>query len=534
MLFSECLLKGFSMNITDGNGLQFRLKRILPVLVIAILAGVSIPKSLIGDEALTVTLCGETFSTMVKNVAQESHVPGYHALLWIWIRAFGDSLFSLRLFAFLPVGFLVYAGCRHFNRYGYLILAVSPFLLHLGVEVRMYGLLAALGMCILICLQKLWNSFSVKNFVLLIIICMAGVWVHYFAWCGVAAAATQLFFRKRKRQAVLLVASVLISIAPWLPNLGQQIQRFDPDGESASIDLFQLATPAQRVLGAPFSVAGTLLRFASGNAVFHFNLFSIRSMSIWTIAGILLFAATAFSAWKGRREAGYSVFLMLLFVLIPISFLRPSARHFAMAYPAFAALVIAGLEGKGRVKQMLRILIPVLSLLLCIPFILRSTMPYRSSFNRDYREAAIIAGTAAEAGSGNLVLFLDTHTLAGVLYHLDDEGFENLTITHPHKERFAQGWFFYVEPEEILSYLMQNTDSLVQEWGSDFYLLANDPTLARGPLYGEANPMIGRHSDSVADLDLIECLERYYAIERIPLPHSEGPFSLFHVTALTE
>ena len=507
------------------------LKYILPVLIMGILAGLSVPKSLTGDEALTVTLCGGSFGTMINNVALESHVPGYHALLWLWIKLFGNSLFVLRLFAFLPVGLLLYIGCRHFNKYGILVLAFSPFLLLLGVELRMYGILALIGMYILVLLQKLAELFSVKTFILLLLVCIAGVWVHYFAWCGVAAAAFLLFFKKRKMYAVLLVVVSALAITPWLPNLMQQVERFSPGGESASVDLFQLATPAQRVMGVPFSMTGTLLRFASGNADFHFNLFSIRSMSLWTIAGLLLFAAAAFSAWKGRKTAGPGVFLLLLFVLVPLSFLRPTARHFALAYPAFAALVIAGLEGSGKVKQMLRVMIPALSILLCIPFILRTTLPQRCTFDRDFREAAIIAGTAAEEGSGELVVYLDTYSLLGILYHLEDEGFTSLTVTHSHEEKFSSGWYFYTKPMEILSCLMQDTDSLVQEWGDDFYLLANNPTEARGPLFGEGNLIVGRGSDTVADLDLMACLEKYYTVEKIPLPNSGGPFTLFHMTS---
>lgn len=503
---------------------------ILPVLLMGILAAISVPKSLTGDESLTVTICRESFGTMVRNVSRESHIPGYHALLWSWIRLFGSSLPSLRIFAFLPVGFLIWMGSRHFRTHGFLVLGASPFLLHLAVELRMYGLMAAFGVLIVTQLQRSLKDYSLKNLVLLAAVCAGGIWVHYFVWCGVAAATAVLFLNKRRKASLVLLLVCAAVMIPWVSNLSGQIQRFSPAGESASVDLFQLATPAQRLMGVPFSIAGAFLRFAAGNSVFEFNLFSVRNASAWTAAGIILLLLSLFSVWRGRKSAGKGVIVLLLFVFLPLSLIRPTARHFSIAYFSYASLVIAGL-GKGDLAgKLLRAAIPVLSLLLCIPFITRTTMPQRCTFDRDYREAAVLAGSEAMREGIPLVVFLDTHSLMGIQYHLEDEGFAEAEVVHPHIERFSSGWYFYVDPSDLLGYLMQDTDSLVRTWGDDFLLLANDPVKARGPLYGDDNKIVGRGSDVVSDLDLFVCLERYYDLEEIPLPRSEGPLTLFHAT----
>jgi hypothetical protein len=504
------------------------------VALMAVLSALSFQKSLTGDEALTVALARGGFSQMVCTVARESHVPGYHVLLWLWIRAFGASLPVLRLFAFIPVGILVFAGCRTFPRYGYLVLGTSPFLLHLAVELRMYGFLALVGMCILIALKGLARRFTTGGFAALAAACTAGVWTLHFAWLAVAAALVVLFRLKRRLHALILAVCVLAAFSPWAPNMVRQFHRFSPGGESGEFQMFELASPTQRVLGAPFSMAGTLLRFAAGNGAFRFSLFSLGTLSPWVVMGFLLLGLTLWSAFLGRRYPGFGGWLLFLFVMVPVSFLRPSARHFSLAYPVFAAMAAAGISGEGALRRVFRYSIPVLSLVMCVPFATRSTLPQRCTFDRDFREAARIAGEAALAGNGRLVAYLDTHSLLCVTYHLDEQGLSGVELVHPHMERHASGWLIYFEPQDLVAYLLTDTDSLVGTWGTGFVLLANDPRLSRGPLFGTGNTLVGRGSDMIADVDLIDCLERRFSVERIALPHSRGPLSLFLVTASGE
>jgi hypothetical protein len=496
----------------------------------AVLSALSFPKSLTGDEALTVALARGDFSQMVDTVARESHVPGYHTLLWLWVHAFGASLPALRLFAFIPVGILVFVGCRSFPRHGYLVLATSPFLLHLAVELRMYGLLALLGMAILLILKGFTRKFTTGGFAALAAACAAGVWTLHFAWLAVAAALVVLLRLKRRLHALILAVIVIAAFSPWAPNMVRQFHRFSPGGESGEFQMFELASPSQRVLGAPFSMAGTLLRFAAGNGAFRFSLFSLGTISPWVAAGFLLLGLSLLSAFFGRGYPGFGGWLLFLFILLPVSFLRPSARHFSLAYPVFAALVSAGISGKGALRRVLRVSVPVLSLVMCVPFVTRSTLPQRCTFDRDFREAARIAGETALSGNGRLVAYLDTHSLLCVSYHLDEQGLSGVELIHPHMERHASGWLIYFEPEDLVAYLLHDTDSLVSTWGTDFVLLANDPRLARGPLFGTGNTLVGRGSDMIADVDLMDCLLRRFTLERIDLPGSGGPLSLYRVT----
>lgn len=506
---------------------KFYSKPASAVLFMAIMAVLSVPKSLTGDEALTVNLAAAPWEVMLENLSSDIHLPGYYALLQGWMKLFGKDLDVLRLFAFLPVAVLIFAGAGRLGRYSFLLLGTSPFLLHLAVELRMYGLLAMLGTLILINLDRFMKTGTVRNFIFLTLLCAASVWVHYFAWAAVLGVFICLFIRGRWKNGIILVSLCIAAILPWLPRLLVQVGNFAPSAAGSSEGLMQTATLSQRIAGVPFSMAGTLLRFSSGNSDFSFNLFSIRSLSVFSVAGIILFALSMISAWYGRKKTLSGTWIIFLAVFVPLSFLRPSSRHFAMSWAPFAALVAAGIGERDKPAGILRVLIPLLSLLLCSSFISRSTMPQRCTFDRDFREAAITAGSLADQRQLPVVLYLDSYSAMGVLYHLYDQGFNDITVNHPYEERFVSGTYFSTDPEVSLSFLMQDTDSLVSTWDERLLLLANDPTLSRGPLYGDSNMIIGRGSDLVADIDLVTALENRYTIERIPLPGSRGPFSLF-------
>lgn len=503
------------------------------VAVLGILAVLSWQKSLTGDEALTVALARSSFSDMTRTVAVESHVPGYYALMWLWVRLFGHTLPSLRILAFLPVAaLLLVAGGLH-RRHLPIILAASPFLLHLGVELRMYGLLAALSAGILLTMQAIDRQFTRRRFALLAALCIAAVWTHHFGWPAVAASAVLLLMRRRRLEALLLTAIVVASYIPWAPNILRQAARFGPAADGGAADLARTASIPEMVLGIPFSIAGTLLRFSAGTAAFSFEQFSVRAVTPWTAAGLVLAALFATAALRGLRKAFAPAVLLLCLVMVPVSLLRPSARHFSLAFPAFALIAASGLDRPGRLSGILRTAVPLLSLVMCVPFIMRSTLPQRCTFDRDLREAAIVAGTTARAEGADILVYLDNHSTLAVLYHLEDEGFGDVAVRHPHEEHWRSDGLVYMTPEDILAFLMQDTGvaiSRLRTGDGPFVILANDPREARGPSWGGENRIVGRGSDTVADEDLYDVLSSTGSVIELDLPSSEGPFSAFLVT----
>jgi hypothetical protein len=131
------------------------------------------------------------------------------------------------------------------------------------------------------------------------------------------------------------------------------------------------------------------------------------------------------------------------------------------------------------------------------------------------------------------VIDLENHSTLAVMYHLRDQGYGSIPLWSPHSARFRNGQLIYVNPWESLTYLFEDTDSLVAVWdslaGGSFVLLANDPSDARGPLVGAADKAIGTGSDMISDLDLASCLEVGHVVEEIQLRGSGGPFSVFLV-----
>ncbi len=490
----------------------------------------SLGKSLTGDESLTVSLAGAPFRAMIDQVGLDCHVPGYYTLMWAWLRVFGNDLSMLRVLPLLTVLAAVVLAGRRLSARMMLLLCTSPFLLHLSIELRMYGLLALCGTAFLVVLRDVESSRSRTPFILLTALCAVSVWIHHFAWPGVAVSVILLLRKRRYADCAVLLAVTAVLYTPWLPMMAGQIGRFAPGSDVAASDLIGRSGPLQMLAGVPFSAAGTLLRFSAGTSPFSFEQFSLRALDAWVLPGaalFMLFLASIASRLR-RVEAVPAVILLLM---IPVCLLRPSARHFALFFPAFLLLVSNGLEGREKWRRIATAASASLALVLCIPFLTRTTLPQRCTYDRDLREAALVAGAAAEARDIPIAVYLDSYTSLAFLLHLRDEGYGSVETWNPHEEMFAEGWFIYRDPACGMAYLLHDSDSLVsaleERLGGTFVLLANDPRVLGGRPYGELNRLLGRGSDTMSDEDLMDVLQSHGTYSGLDLPGSEGPFSAF-------
>ncbi len=502
---------------------------LLPAVLLVAMGG---PWSLSGDEALTARLAVSPWTTVVSSISADNHVPGYYGYLWLWVRALGDSPASLRASSLLVVAVMVAAAWRLLPRWTAVIVALSPFTAHLAVEVRMYGMLALWGLLLLAALRAWSTRPGLPRALLAGILVSAATWTHHFGWLGLPAALTVMAGRRAWRDMALVLLLPLLLYLPWAATALSQLGRFGGAAlEGSSVYIPSPSLPA-RLLGVPFSLAGTLLRFSSGTSVFDFGLFSVRSLSAWLLpaaASALLLTISAAAGAFRRRGAALS---MLAWVLLPLSLLRPSARHFALAFPAFALVASAGLAGPGRAASAARRLLPLLLLCLWVPLATRSTVPQRTTFHRDFREAAGRAAETAAEEDAPVVVDLDLYSTLALLYHLERLEASPAVAWHPHGELLGSDTVFYRRVPDATAYLTVDTDSMVEDWSSRYgriVLLANDPTLARGPVTGEENPFIGMGSGVMSDMDLLEALEARAGVERVTLSGSEGPFSLLVV-----
>ncbi len=502
---------------------------LLPFLI---LFALSWSKSLTGDEALTETVSGLSYGNLLRTVSLDNHVPGYYTLLWAWVRVFGNGLFMLRLFALLPVLVMLVLSIRFLRSETAILLSVSPFLLHLSVELRMYGLLALCGFFFLFALKRYLHRQKGMNLALLIISISLCTWIHHFGWLALASALTLLLVRRKWSESFLLLCGVALLYTPWLSRGIAQLSRFGSVSMSGSAEFLAGTSLSDRLIGVPFSIAGALIRFAAGTSAFSFSKFSLDEFNILTLPAIVLSLALFILVLKGSRKGGAVPLTLLLWTLIPLSFLRPSPRQFALAFPAFMILAGAGSVRNSRLGKILFPAVVLLLLILCVPFTMRSTMPQRCTFDRDFREAAEVTVCIAESTSLPVVIHLDVFSTLGILYHMEQAGADLTGIIHPHDSLFEAGSAFYEDVGSTLEYLTLNTDSLVSSWfalnDQGFLLLVNDPRHARGKIFGpQGGEFTGMGSDVNSDIDLIESLQAHALIHEIELRRSSGPFSLF-------
>lgn len=494
-------------------------------------------KSFTGDEGLTVYLASGSYTHLLTNVGSDFHVPGYYTPLWLVSHIFGNSMLVLRLFSLLIVLTLIAVASKHLPFPAALFIALSPFSLHLAVEIRMYSMLALLGLLLILAYRKYARLQSRISLFFLIAVLSACTWVHYFGWIGTAAVVSVLLLQKRWKQSVLVFLAVFILFLPWGGNVISKINTQDSQSVASVEDFPDEPSLVQRIIGMPFSAAGTTLRFAGGTSVFNFNTWGIRSFPITTIAGFSLGLLMLILAVAGFNNTDNIVRSLILWSFLALSFFRPSARHYAIAFPAYMLAASSGLPQTILKRRYFIISIVILMLLLSVPFAKRSTIPQRCTWDRDFLQLATLAIQEAEKEDIPVVLFLDTYSYLGTRMHMNQIGYPDSLIWYPHRESFDNGICFFDNRAECLIYLQHNTDSLVSHWinlsgkAGGFVLVANNPERTTGPILGsDRNTFIGLGSDIMADSDLMDVLESKMTVRNIPLSLSNGPLSLFVCT----
>jgi mannosyltransferase len=211
---------------------QFRIDAVL----VAIVLGGGVVRfwglgsqSLWYDEWLTAETASVGLTDLVSDVAhRQGFPPTYFALLWGWVRVFGDSEVALRVVSALAGTAtvpLAYAVARRFRqrrpvaRVAALLVAVNPMLVWYSQEARPYSLLALFGVLSLLAFAPVWQRGGRRDLVVWSLVCAGVVALHYFGIFLVAAEALALLARHRdewRRVALACVpsAAVLAAVAP--------------------------------------------------------------------------------------------------------------------------------------------------------------------------------------------------------------------------------------------------------------------------------------------------------------------------------
>ncbi len=511
--------------------------RYLLLIPVILFFALSWQKSFTGDEGLTVYLASGNYSHLLANVGADFHVPGYYTGLWLVLHIFGSSMLVLRLFSLMLILAMIVLAIRHLSFPAALFLALSPFTLHLAVEIRMYAMLALFGLLLILAYRRYDKLRSRSSLVILILTLSACTWVHYFGWIGTAAVVSMFLLKQKWKITLIVLLSIIVLFLPWTGNIISKATTPDTESTQVSENLPIQSSPLQRLKGMPLSIGGTVLRFTGGTTAFNFDQWGVRSMAPASIAGLIAGLSILLLLLRGFSRTDGICRSILLWSFIVLSFIRPTARHFAIAFPAYMIAASAGLSSIRKKQEIVLLLIGILMLILCIPFALRSTIPQRCTFDRDYLQAAQLAIEESRMDSLPVMIFLDSYSVLGVKMHMNEQGFSEDMIWHPHITPFQEGRCFYGDVWQSVSYLQHNTDSLVSHWiglshnGRGFVLIANRPGTVPGRIFGAGeNRFIGLGSDVMADIDLMQVLERKTSVREIDLPGDRGPLSLFVCT----
>lgn len=335
------------------------------LVVVGIAVRMAADRSLWLDEATTWYQSRLPFSTMLEDLrTTDVHPPGHHALVWLSVRAFGDSELALRLpsliagAALIPMMFV--AGRALFDRRTGLVAAafttVAPICVWYSEEARMYAQLMLLGVVTVWALYRAVESDRLRYWAIYGIAAAAMVWTHYFAalLVGVLQVAMMILAWRRSgceradeprpdpwRRllgpgfATLLMVALVLPLAPF------------------GLDQFQANEAAGRGFDQPNAAGGAVedrvsLYAALTNGIwaiwgYHSDWTMARLTALWPL--LMLFALMLLG--RGRSRAAYllaaAVFVPAL-LLTAIALAHPflfELRYNLAAVPLLVLLIAA-------------------------------------------------------------------------------------------------------------------------------------------------------------------------------------------------
>jgi uncharacterized membrane protein len=141
------------------------------------------------DEAISIHQAHLSLHDLFSNLYYgDRHPPLHHLVLWLTIRAFGDSEFAVRLPSLiagtLVIPVLYELGRELYDRRTGLIAAAfaaaSPLLVWYSQEVRMYAFVTLFGLLALLTQLRVMRNGTMLNWAAYILSTAALLWSHYF------------------------------------------------------------------------------------------------------------------------------------------------------------------------------------------------------------------------------------------------------------------------------------------------------------------------------------------------------------------
>ena len=202
------------------------------------------------DEGYSIMLAHESYGEILSLTGVDAHPPGYYFLLKAWGDTFGWSELALRslsaLFAAGAVGLLAVLIRKLFSREVALlalpVIALAPFWLRYGYEIRMYSLAGLVGVAASLVLfyavqertnKLLWVTYGALVALGMYVLYMTlALWVAHFAWL--------LWTRRKnlfKQPWVGAYVLSLVLFVPYLPTFIHQLTHSALPGVGSEINL---------------------------------------------------------------------------------------------------------------------------------------------------------------------------------------------------------------------------------------------------------------------------------------------------------
>jgi len=423
--FDAILQKMLSSPAMDKRGSHVG-RRVTALLVLAVLTGFALrvylldAQELWGDEAMS-TCIAQLPLAQALAPRIDTHPPLFYVLLNLWVRAAGMSLFALRL---LPVAlslpgivFAYHIGRRLVGPRTGLVAAwlvgLSPLQVYYAQELRMYSLVATLGMASMlgvICLLQAerprpaaWAAYLAAT--------LAATYSHYQAFPLIAAqnAVVLAAWRKRPRRLLAWCCAMLALAIAYLPWALTQLRFL---GEHSSGKAYALSL---RRLGA-IAWQG-LQSYALGLTA------SPRLATAGTLCCLLLAALGAFALRRHRQALAILVAwpaasIGLWWLADPLMPFYHS--RFVMAGgAALLLLVAAGADQLWRSVRTRPALLALPALVLLQGLALRGWYTDPAYRKGDYGQA--LAGIASRFQPGDLLLLNNREQLCLFDYYRPDD-----------------------------------------------------------------------------------------------------------------
>jgi uncharacterized membrane protein len=378
------------------------------------------------DEANSVRIAEKGFRKIISELKNDTSPPLHYFMLHLWIRIFGPGELSIRtfvcLFGILLIPTIYYVGASLFSRRMGLISAfiasVAQFHVRYSQEVRMYSMLALLGLLSMYFLYRAVTSDTRASWVGYTLCTALTIYTHNY---GIFIATSGVMFfvvyaiTHHTKWRKFLIAQCIIAIMylPWLPIL--VMSQYGSEaivGWIPRMRLYHIYKTFKIYSGLSFSVVNPIIN----------HLIIGAGLAVFTCC----FLAGMFPIGKhGKRFVTYiqhntelMLLLCYLFVTLAIPMLisikKPIYLHYRYsiaAWPPFA--LILGL-GVSKIRNLYGLLI----VLLFILYVSSISLYWHHFVWIKSHDRAIAGFIESKASEDDLIVFVPCYIGIPIDYYL--------------------------------------------------------------------------------------------------------------------